>query len=194
MNARFTPLAAALALGLTLAVMPAQAQTKKELVAKIVDLQKAEIQAVAGNLANQMIAPLVQDVQVLLGQQPADKRDALAREIQADIQKFGGEAVPILRERALKIAPTAIGGPLEEAFSEDELKQLVTMLESPAYVRWRQMSGEFGQALAQKTVADARPALEPKVRALQQSVGKRLGLEPRAAASAPAAKPASGKK
>lgn len=186
MNARLT----ALVLGAALAAAPAWAQSKKELVARIVELQKAEIQAVAGNLANQMIAPLVQDVQVLLGQQPADKREALAREIQADIQKFGAEAVPILRERALKIAPTALGGPIEEAFSEDELKQLAAMLESPVYARWRQMSGEFGQALAQKTVADARPALEPKVRALQQSVGKKLGLEPRAAASGPAAKPA----
>lgn len=191
MNARL----ATLALGLTLAVMPAMAQTKKELVAKIVELQKAEIQAVAGNLANQMIAPLVQDVQILLRQQPAgDKRDALAREIQADIQKFGDEAVPILRERAVKLAPSALGGPLEEKFSDEELKQLIAMLESPVYARWRQMSGELGQSLAQKVVADARPALEPKVRTLQQSVGKKLGLESRAAASAPAAKPANGKK
>lgn len=182
---------AALTLGLALSAAPAWAQSKKELVAKVIELQKAEIQAVAGNLANQMIAPLVQDVQVLLSQQPpGEKRDALARDIQADIQKFGAEAVPILRERAMKIAPSAIGGPLEEAFSEDELKQLVTMLESPVYARWRQMSGEFGQALAQKTVTDARSVLEPKVRALQQSVGKKLGLEARTGASAPVAKPA----
>lgn len=184
----------AAALGLALAALPAWSQSKKELVAKIVELQKAEIQAVAGNLANQMIAPLVQDVQILIRQQPAgDKRDALARDIQADIQKFGEEAVPILRDRALKLAPTALGGPLEEKFSEDELKQLIATLESPVYGRWRQMSGELGQTLAQKVVTDARPALEPKVRALQQTVGKKLGLESRTGEAAPA-KPAPAKK
>lgn len=184
------------ALALALAAAPLWAETtpaKKELVAKILEAQKAEIQSVAFGLADQSIAPLMADVQMLLRQQPpGEKRDAIAREIQGDVKKYGDEVVPLLRERAWKLAPTTIGTALEEKFSEDELKQLLATLESPVYARWRQLSGELGQGLAQKLVADVRPTLEPKMRALQQSIGRRLGLEPAAsAASAPkaAAKP-----
>jgi hypothetical protein len=54
------------------------------------------------------------------------------------------------------------------------------------------------QQLIEKLVADTRPAIEPKVRALEQTVARRLGVPaPQASTAAPraparpAAKPAS---
>ncbi len=58
---------------------------------------------------------------------------------------------------------------LEERFNEDELKQLVAWLEIAAVARsTQQMGPEMQRALAEKLVADTRPSVEPKLRALQQ--------------------------
>jgi hypothetical protein len=46
------------------------------------------------------------------------------------------------------------------------------------------------QALGEKLVADTRPQIEPKVRALEDTVGKRLGLPAQGAAPAAPAAPA----
>ena len=48
------------------------------------------------------------------------------------------------------------------------------------------------RALSEKVVAETRPDVEPKLKALQASVSKRLGIVPTPAASAPAG--ANGKK
>ena len=45
------------------------------------------------------------------------------------------------------------------------------------------------KVLVDKLVADTSPAIEPKLKALEQSIGKRLGVEP-TAAPAKASKPA----
>jgi len=130
-----------------------------------------------------------------------EQREATARDLQAEFKKYGDEVIPLLRERATKLAPSAVGPVLEDKLSEDELKQLVTMLEAPIYRKYQSLGGEMQKALMDKVVADTRPIVEPKLKALQESVAKRLGLEAPAAggakkpaASAPAKSAASAAK
>ena len=113
-------------------------------------------------------------------------------ELQAEVKKFFDDIAPVLRAAALKSAPSTIGASLEEKFSEDELKVLIGWLESPVSKKYQQMSGEMQQALGQKVVADTRPQVEPKLKALEGVMGSKLRAavgEPAAAASG-AAKPA----
>jgi hypothetical protein len=172
---------------------------KKELVQKVLSLQQGSVEGLARALAEQ---PAMQVLQ-LVGPQiqnrvPADKREALARDIQSDARKYVDEAFPLVRERALKLAPTVVGPLLEEKFTEDELKTLAAFLESPAIRKYQQLAPEMQRALADKLVADSKPTIEPKVRALEQSVSRRLDAAlagPAAAGSGPtAAKPASAAK
>jgi hypothetical protein len=129
---------------------------------------------------------------------PAEQREAVARDIQVEFKKYGDEVLPPLRERAAKLVGPTVGTLLEERFSEDELKQLVAMLESPIFRKYHQVSPELDRALLEKLIADARPVIEPKLRALQDAVGKRLtqAVKPEAdsapagRASGTAAKPA----
>jgi uncharacterized protein len=196
------------AVSLLLAVLSAQAQTpaspssspaKKELVARILKLQQTGIEAMARSLVEQPAAELMGSAaDVLPSRVPKDKQDAVAKEIQADVQKYVDEAAPLVQERALKLAPGTIGELLEQRFTEDELKQIVAVIESPVYIKFQRMGDEMQQKLVEKLVADTKPAIEPKVRALQQTIAKRLGAPgPAASASAPrapakpAAKPAS---
>jgi uncharacterized protein len=166
------------------AVAPAHAQTKKELAAKLIELQKPAIEGLGSRLAGQEAQRFLQAAGAQMGRVPADRREAVGQEIQADVKKFHDEVEPLLRERALKLAPT-LATMFEERFSEEELKQIVAWIESPASRKFAQFSAEFGNSLAEKLVADARPAVDPKIKALEASVAKRLGLAPAAAASAP---------
>lgn len=163
---------------------------KKELIAKVVQLQQGGVEGIARSLVEQpALAMLQQAGQVLQTRIAPEKREALAKEIQADVRKYVEETNPLLRDKALKLAPGVMGPLLDEKFTEDELKQLVGWLESPVVRRYQQLTPEIQKGLSEKLVAETRSLVEPKLQALDRSVTGRLGLPPPAkAASAPAKK------
>jgi hypothetical protein len=183
----------------------AQAQTpaptanpaKKELVQKILQLQQPELGLMAQNLAQEPAALMMQQAsQVLQTQVPPEKRDALAKDIQAQVKKYMDESVPMLRDRAVKLAPSTVGAALEDKFTEDELKQLVAWFESPVNKKFIQAFPAVRNDFVQKLVADARPAMDPKLQALEAGIRTTLsnGTAPAAgkpAAPKPPARPAS---
>ena len=169
-----------LSLCLSLVVLATQAQpapNTQELIGRILTLQQPGIEAMARGLAEQPAAVILDGMSgVLSTRVPPDKRDAIAREIQAEVRKYTEEAVPLVRERAVKLAPTTIGTMLNDKFTEDELRQLVALIESPVYGKFQSLGNEMQRALTQKLVAETRPQIEPKVKALEQAVARRLGL------------------
>ena len=198
---RFNHLLAALALG---ACVAAQAQApaapaapasplKKELVQKLLALQQPGIELAARGLVERPAAQMLQEAgRVLQTQIPPEKREAIGKTIEADAKRYVDEALPLVRERALKVAPTTLGTALEEKFSENELKQLIARFESPVNKKFQAASGEMQSAFMQKLVAEARPLLEPKLQTLEQKVRAALGAPAGATGDAakPAAKPA----
>ena len=161
---------------------------KKELVAKLLTLQAPGIEGVARGIVERPAVQMMQAVaQVLQTQVPPDKREALAKSIEADVKKFVEESVPVLRERAVKLAPTTLGPILEEKFTEDELKQLIAWFESPINKKYQQVGPELQNAFSQKLIAEAGPLLDPKLQALQQKVRGSLTAAAGDAASKPAA-------
>ena len=162
--------------------------TKKELVARILQLQQPGIEGMARGLAEQPAMQLMQQAGQALQRMPAERREAVARDIEADLRKYAEEAVPIVTARANKLAPGTIGPLLEERFNEDEMRQVIAMLESPVIRKFQGMAGDMQKALTEKLVGETKADIEPKVRAMQQTVAKRLGL-PAQPASAPAATP-----
>lgn len=173
---------------------PAASPAKKELVQKLLTLQQPGIENAARSLVERPAAQMMQEAgRVLQTQIPADKREAIGKSIEADAKRYVEEALPPVRERALKLAPTTLGATLEEKFTEDELKQLIAWFESPVNKKFQQASVEMQNNFMQKLVAEARPVVEPKLQALEQKVRTALGA-PAAAApvdsgSAPKAAP-----
>ena len=114
---------------LALTTLAAQAQpgpAKQELIGRIIKLQQPGIEAMARGLAEQPAAIILDSMSAMLSTRvPPERRDAVAREVQAEVRKYTDEAVPLVRERAVKLAPGTIGAVLDEKFTEDELRQLV---------------------------------------------------------------------
>lgn len=167
---------------------------KQSLVQKALQLQQPGIEGIGNALANQTAQQVLQVAGQALNRVPAESRQAVGTELQADVRKFFEEISPMLRASAIKLAPSTIGTALEENLSEDELKVLIAWLESPVNRKYAQLAGEAQQALGQKLVADTRTQIEPKLKLLEQAMGARLnaagagGAAP-GTAPAPAAAP-----
>ncbi len=186
-------LATAVLLALATGAQAQNSAAKNELITKILQMQRPALEGIATALAQQPAQQIMQGAGVALQTRIApDKREALAKEIQADLKKYVDDAVPFLREKAVKLAPTTVGTLLEEKFTEDELRQLIAIMESPVNKKFSQMNGEFQKALGEKLVADTRSTIDPKVKALDATIAKRLGITPPPAA-APAKPASSGK-
>ena len=186
---------AALALASTLcAAQGNSSPAKKELVQKILQHQKAAFENLGSTIAGQLSNQVMQMTAQAIARAPADKREALANDTKAEVKKFYDDASAVMREQATRVAPGFVGAALEEKFTEDELKTLLAWLESPVSRKFQQTAQEVQQVLSQKVVNDTKPAIEPKLKALEQVLSKKLAdagvqpARPRNAASAPPAK------
>jgi predicted RNA-binding protein with PIN domain len=167
---RFTTVAV-----LSLAAIHAQADAKQDLIKRLPSLQKQELDALASDLAQGPARQIMAQAQnVLLQAVPAEKREATAKQVTAELTKFVETATPFVKASANKVATDAIAPVMASKFTEDELKQLVTMLESPIIKKYQELLPELNQALLEKISADVRPQFEPKVQGLQENVRKIL--------------------
>lgn len=184
---------AVLALAGGAALAHAQSPGKKELAQMLLLRQQPGLEAIARNLVEQPALLISQEAsRTLQSTVPVDQREAMARSIDADVKKYLEEAVPLVRERAVKAGPSTIGAALEDKFSEEELKQLITWFDSPVNKKYQQLGPEMQRGFVEKVVAESRPLIAPKIQALEQKVRATLGVPtPPAKAGAPT-KPANG--
>ena len=193
--------AAQVTTGTAPAPAPAPAQpsspAKKALVQRILALQQSEIEAFARGVVERPAAQMMRDAGLAIQQQvPPEKREATGRAIEAEVKKYVDESYPIVRERALKIAPSTIGAVLEAKMSEDELRTLLAWLDSPTNKKYQQVALDVRNTFAQKLLAEMPALLDPKLAALDGRVRVILGVPPANGAPppappSPAARPAS---
>jgi hypothetical protein len=166
--------APALATALAIASMSAHAD-KKEWSQKIVAMQQEAVDGMARTIVEQPARQIsMQATQILGHAVPQEKRDATAKQIDAEIKKYLDASTPVLKASATKLSQTTIGGGLEEKFSEEELKQLYGMLDSPVMKKFQTAIPELSGKLQEKTMAEARTQLSAKLEAAGNNVRKIL--------------------
>jgi len=173
---------------------PPSSPAKKELVQRLMRLQQSDVEGFARTVVERPAAQMMREAGMALQQQgaPQDKREAAARAIDAEVKKYVDEAYPIVRDRALKLAPSTIGSVFEAKMTEDELRQLIAWLESPTAKKYQSLAADLRNNFSQKLVADMPAILDPKLMALDGKIRTILGLPPaNAAAATSPARPAS---
>ncbi|MBP6613119.1 hypothetical protein [Aquabacterium sp.] len=189
----------AVAVATTLAATSLSAHAdKKEVVQKILSSQQGALDDMSRNVAEQPARQLAMGArQILVQGVPEDKREATAKLVDAEIKKYLDGAVPAVRASAGKLSTSVLGPIYEEKFSEDELKQLQAMLESPVLKRYQSLLPEMSNALLEKVVADARPQVTPKLQTAEKNIrailDKATGGKLSQSEGKPAAKPAAKK-
>lgn len=166
---------------------PASA-AKRDLAQRFIVLQQPSIENLVRNLVEAPARQLMAAGEpVLQTRVAADKREAAVKQVQEEVRKYVESATPIVRERAAKLSQSVLLPAVEEKFTEDELRQIVTFLESPVQRKLQQTLPELSQTLAGKLVADTRPQIDPKLKALEAAMAKALGVPaPKPAAAGPA--------
>jgi uncharacterized protein len=163
---------------------------KKELAARLVVLQQSNMEQLSRNLAEQPARQLLSAAEpILRNQVAADKREAVAKQLQEDARKYVDEVTPIVRKRALELAKIQMQPAFEEKYSEEELRQLVNFFESPVFKKLQQTQPQMDQALGRALVDSVKDTIEPKARALQATMAKTLGVEQPPGSGAPAPAP-----
>jgi len=174
---------------------------KKEMVQRILQIQQPEIEAVARSIVERPAAQMMQEAGLAMQRQvPPDKREAMGKAIEAEVKKYVDESYPLVRERAIRLAPSTLGAALEEKLTEDELKQLLGWLESPVNKKFQQLA-PARNVFVQKVLAESIAAVDPKVGALDARIRVILGVPPATQGpgasgtppARPAARPASGR-
>ncbi len=156
---------------LSVAALHAHADAKQDQIKRLPSLQKSELDALATDLAQNPARQIMAQAQnVLLQVVPPEKREGAAKQITAELTKFVESSTPDIKASANKVAVDAVTPVMSGKFSEEELKQLVVMLNSPIIKKYQEILPELNQALLEKISADSRAQFEPKVQSLQTSV------------------------
>jgi hypothetical protein len=174
--------------------VPASA-AKKELVQRLLNLQQNQLDGITRDVVArpaQQIAAMAEEA--LQTQVPPAKHAPIVKKIQESLQKYEEGTMPLVRDRAGKIGQTSVGPFLEEKFTEDELRQLVTSLEAPAFKKFQQTQPELLNLYVAAVRKDLATAVQPKIDALERDVRAALGVQAPASAPTGAAAPKPAKK
>lgn len=153
---------------------PAHAN-KKALLQKAVALQQASLDDLARSVAEQPARQLGGVTrQVVTQAVPAEKQEATFKAVDAELKKYVDGALPVAKASAHKVGASVLSEILDKQFTEAELKELVTILESPVLKKYQSAMPELTQTLTDKVVADARPGIAPKAQAAENAVKKIL--------------------
>ena len=153
----------------------AASPAKKALIARVIKLQQPGIEGLGRAMAERPAINLMDTASIALQERvPADKRDAVGKAIQADAKKYLDEVVPLVVARATQLAPATLSPFLEDKFTDDELKQVASFLESAAVIKYQKLSIDMQKLLQEKVLADTKSVVEPKVGALEDAIAKRV--------------------
>lgn len=167
----------ALMAGAVVFAVSAQAQSisaeKQKLIDHVLALWHVEDTAIM-MVQRPAIRAMEQSRVVLQGRVAPAKQESTLREVSGDIQKYVDEATPIAKASASKLKGPTLAPLLAQNFSEDELKQLIALLESPIKKKFEQLVPQLEKAFGEKVQQDAAPAIDPKLKAMTESVGLKL--------------------
>jgi uncharacterized protein len=146
---------------------------KQELVQRV--LQLWQIDVLAQSMLQEPVTDAVGQARaVIQGRVPTERRDATMRDVATEAKKFLEENGPVVRASAQKLIPSTVAPMLAEKFSEDELRQIIAMLESPVKKRFEELVPEMQKALGEKLAAESRPVIDPKLDDFRQRISARL--------------------
>ena len=158
----------------------AVSEEKQRLVQRVLELWHLEDSAIV--MVQRPAADALQQSRIALqGRVAAPKQEVALREIAGEVQKYIDEATPVVRDNARRLKAPIVAPLLVQNFSEDELRQLIALLESPVKKKFEQLVPQFERAFGEKVAAESRAAVDPKLQAMTQAVGLKL----RAASIAP---------
>jgi len=138
-------------------------------------LAKMALDSVGLQMLQMPVAEMLrQSRTVLQGRAAPDKQEAAMKDISAEANKFIEQETPALRASTRAVVQANVAPLLAQKFSEDELKQLATLLESPVLSKFEALVPELKQTVGENVAKANAATIQPKMTELQNRVGLRL--------------------
>ena len=149
------------------------APAKQALVQRVLD--KMGLESVGLQMLQTPVADMLRQSRVVVQSRvPADKQDALMKDVTAEATKFVEQEAPALRASTHAIVQSSVAPLLAQKFSEDELKQLAGILESPVLAKFETIVPEMKRAVGENVARAQGAQIQPKMTELQNRVGLKL--------------------
>ena len=146
---------------------------KQALVQRVLD--KMGLESVGLQMLQTPVADMLRQSRVVVQSRvPADKQEATMKEITAEATKFVEQEAPALRTSTHAIVQSSVAPLLAQKFSEDELKQLAGILESPVLAKFETIVPEMKRAVGENVARAHGAQIQPKMTELQNRVGLKL--------------------
>lgn len=146
---------------------------KQALVQRV--LAKMPMENVGLGMLQAPVAESLRQARALLqGRVTPDKQEAAMKDISAEANKFLDAEGPVVRASSRAVVASTIAPLLAQRFTEDELRQLVALLESPIKAKFEALVPEIQQTLGENVAKANQAEVNPKLADLQQRIGLRL--------------------
>jgi hypothetical protein len=117
---------------------------------------------------------VVQARAVLQGRVAPDKQEAVLKEISLEAEKVFNEEAPLVRASTRAAVDSAVAPLLAQRFTDDELKQLAAILESPVKAKFEALAPEIQKTLGQSVAKASQARVNARLTELQNKIGLRL--------------------
>jgi hypothetical protein len=147
--------------------------SKQALVQKVLALW--HIEDVAISMAQRPASDALLKARVALqGRVSPEKQEATLKAIVTDVQKYIDEATPIVRAEGLRLKEPTLGPLLQQNFSEEELRALIALFESPVKKKFESLVPKFERAFGEKVAENSRAVVDPKLQLMSSNIGTKL--------------------
>ncbi len=140
----------------------AQSDSKRALATKLAQIQaKADSAALAGQLTDSAVGPVLSGWSQRLDETvpPARQKDVRDK-LDVELKKFAENTYKTVEAQTGKAAEAALVPIFMEKLSEDELKTIITYLESPVSAKFQALGPDATNAWAKRVIDATKPAVE----------------------------------
>jgi regulator of PEP synthase PpsR (kinase-PPPase family) len=103
-----------------------------------------------------------------------EKRDEALKDIDGYGKDLLEKLLPQVISKAKELTQTTVVPILSEKMTEDDLRQMISILESPAKTKFEALIPEMQKALGKKLGEEQGKEIKPQMEELQQRIGKRM--------------------
>lgn len=152
------------------AAVPAE---KQALVKRV--LAKMALDSVGLQMLQAPVAEMVRQSRVVVTSRvPAEKQEAVMKDVTAEANSFLEKEGPALRTSTHAVVQSSVAPLLAQKFSVEELKQLADILESPVLAKFETLVPEMKKSVGDNVAKANAAQIQPKMTDLQKRVGLRL--------------------
>ena len=148
-------------------------KTKQQLIQRLLELWHVE--AVGVTMLREPVDNALRQARAALqARTTPEKRDEALKDIEGYAKELLEKLMPQVVGKAKELTKTTVVPILSEKMTEEELRQMIASLESPAKTKFEALIPEMQRALGKKLGEEQGKEIKPQMEELQQRIGKRM--------------------